>query len=254
MKPDSRRKLQLVLAAIYYFALICFVLRPASPWDQNSLPIKQKNLQVVAMFNAWTIWWNAESLTTAKANYWQAPIFHPDEFSLAYSEPQPATLMVAPILWAGNSPARAYLVYLYASLFLNAFVTLLLVQARSRSVFVGFVAGAFVLMLPLVHASLDVLQLVPIWAIVWTWISASKLLRQPSLQAGTHYGFRVRMRLFDQPSSSLDDDGPAWVHRMVTFHQAIFLATGEFESGRRQFRHGHRVPFGIDNSESRQAT
>jgi len=189
MRPDSRRKLQLVLAAIYYFALICFVLRPASPWDQNSLPIKQKNLQVVAMFNAWTIWWNAESLTTAKANYWQAPIFHPDEFSLAYSEPQPATLMVAPILWAGNSPARAYLVYLYASLFLNAFVTLLLVQARSRSVFVGFVAGAFVLMLPLVHASLDVLQLVPIWAIVWTWISASKLLRQPSLKRGLITGF-----------------------------------------------------------------
>jgi len=136
------------------------------------------------MFNAWTIWWNAESFQRTGTDYMQAPIFFPERNAFAFSEPQPATLLVAPLLWWGKSPAYAYQVYLISSLFLNAFLTLCLVRYFRQTRLLSFVSGCLILTLPLVHGVIHVLQLVPIWSIIGTWFAMRWFRTQPSYRRG----------------------------------------------------------------------
>src|SRR5690606_18272581 len=83
----------------------------------------------VPLFNAWTIWWNCDRLAHGFRGYWDAPIFFPEQQTFAFSEPQPATLMVAPVLWGSGSPILAYNAYLWLSLLLNGLVTLWLLKS-----------------------------------------------------------------------------------------------------------------------------
>lgn len=173
------------LAVTAFFAFIIVVLlNRGSLFDETTLPVKQINLQTVALFNAWTVWWNAHAASHGFAGYWNAPIFSPEKLTFACSDPQPATLMVAPFIWWGKSPAFAYRLYLFCSLLLNALVTMAIVRNMRRSFWLSVFAGTAMLLLPLVHAQLGVLQLVPIWGIVWTWGSAQKLARSPTFWRG----------------------------------------------------------------------
>lgn len=158
------------------------------------LPTGVSTSATVPMFNAWTIWWNADRLACGLEGYWDAPIFHPIDGAFAFSEPQPATWAVAPIVWLSGSPIPAYHVYLVASLALNGLFAarLLLVIGSGWSVSArwtaALVGGVSVLLLPILHQHLDVLQLVPLWAVLWTLESLLKLNRQPAWQRGLELG------------------------------------------------------------------
>jgi hypothetical protein len=120
------------------------------------------------MFNAWTIWWNADRLGQGLSGYWDAPIFHPEKGTFAFSEPQPATWLVAPIVWVTGSPIPAYQAYLVGSLVLNGVFAVRLLRALRTGWFASAIGGVAVLLHPLVHQQLDVLQLIPLWGILWT--------------------------------------------------------------------------------------
>lgn len=155
--------------------LICFLafsswtVSPLETGFSSSLPIRNHHARVVPIFNAWTIWWNSDRLLNGLVGYWDAPIFFPAHDAFAYSEPQPATMIVAPLVWLTRSPAFAYNMYLLISLTLNGYVTFRVLRGLSCRVWLSLIGGLMVIWLPAGLREIEVLQLVPVWPIVWTW-------------------------------------------------------------------------------------
>lgn len=177
------------------FAVIAFCLLTIwSTWPviqsaATSLPGgRSTESGTVPLFNLWTIWWNADRALHGLRDYWRAPIFHPDRAAFAFSEPQPATLTVAPILWLTGSRALAYNIYLFGSLLLNGVFARRLLRAMGVSQGLALAGGAAMLLLPIVHWQIDVLQLVPLWGILCTWESALSASRNPSASRGALLG------------------------------------------------------------------
>ena len=142
----------------------------------------------VPLLNAWTIAHNSDSLRDGMLDYWNAGIFAPEEGTFAYSEPQPATLIVAPVLWLTGSPALAYNLYLVVSLILNGWLTFLFLrQVRVRNM-IAASAGLAMLLHPLALQQRDVLQLVPMWPIIWVWTAAFQLYCCPRKTTGIYLG------------------------------------------------------------------
>lgn len=126
-------------------------------------------LTTVPLFNAWTIWWNADRLKHGFAGYWDSPIFFPTERSFAFSEPQPATIVVAPVIWMTGSPALAYNVYMLLSLFLNGVFTYRILRRTGSPRILAVIGGGMMIWLPVSVRQLEVLQLIPVWSMLWTW-------------------------------------------------------------------------------------
>lgn len=135
----------------------------------------QEGIATVPLFNAWTIAWNAHSLRSGVQNYWHAPIFHPLQNSFALSEPQPAALVVAPVVWWWQSPIAAYNVYLLLSLVLNGLFTIRLMRTIGTGWIPSIVASVAMVQHPLLLLQADVVQLMPIWGILWTLTSLVRL-------------------------------------------------------------------------------
>ncbi|MEZ6124434.1 MAG: hypothetical protein R3C49_14850 [Planctomycetaceae bacterium] len=157
-----------------------WTIRPVLVQMNHSLPVRSEIITTVPLFNAWTIWWNGQSAINGFADYWDAPIFFPTRRSFAFSEPQPATLLVAPVIWLNGSPALAYNLYLLGSLMLNGLMTCRLLRLRHCG-WVPAVGGALMMIwLPISLRQLEVLQLIPVWPILWVWSSLERHGRQPT--------------------------------------------------------------------------
>ena len=154
----------------------------------HSLPLQSMDVPTVPLFNAWTIGWNADRLLHGFQGYWDAPIFHPARMTFAFSEPQPATMIVAPLVWATGSPVVGYKVWLFLSLALNGFFAALLLRRMKYHWWHQAVGGVAIALLPVVHQQIDVLQLVPVWGILWLWSSLAEFSRQPGLRRGIETG------------------------------------------------------------------
>ncbi len=173
--------------------LLYCVVTMAATWPLaraplTTLPLGPVDSPVVPMLNLWTIWWNAEQATHAFQNYWQAPIFAPSTSAFAFSEPQPTTLLVAPVIWVTGSRILAYNVYYGLSFLLNAFLTERLLRLQGVCRLLARCGGIAMLLLPILHWQRDVLQLVPVWGIVWVWITFVKLSRESRLRHGIELG------------------------------------------------------------------
>lgn len=170
------------------------------------IPVGRSGAITVSYFNLWTIWWNAESATHGFANYWDAPIFYPTSGTFAFSEPQPMTLLVAPLVWMCQSSAVAYNVYLLTSLVLNA----VFAERLLRSIGVGrlsaILGGAALFLLPAVHWQIGVIQLVPLWGILWTWKALFQMGQRPSRWKGVELGVAFSAACF------------------MSLHHALFLS------------------------------
>lgn len=173
---------------LLYAALAVGATWPLARAPSMTLPLGTSQVATVPLFNLWTIWWNADRLRHGFWDYWDAPIFFPTPDAFAFSEPQLTTIAVAPILWLTGSRALAFNVYLWGSLVLNGvFAERLLRRLMAkRTVAVG--GGAAMLLLPIVHWQLDVLQLAPLWAILWTWTALLDFSRRSSLVRGALVG------------------------------------------------------------------
>ena len=151
---------------------------PRTMWTR--IPTSRDGIATVPLFNAWTIAWNAHCARRGMKGYWNAPIFHPLTNTLALSEPQPATLLVAPVLWWWRSPAMAYNSYLLLALILNGLFTVHLMRTLQSGWIASSVAGVAMVQHPLILLQSDVLQLMPMWAILWT-LAALVRLREAAL-------------------------------------------------------------------------
>lgn len=151
------------------FALSVWTMAPALQQPANYLPVRPNLLTTVPLFNAWTIWWNADRLTHGFAGYWDSPIFFPAGSTFAFSEPQPATMIVAPVIWMTGSPTLAYNVYMLLSLFLNGVFTYRILRRTGSPPTLAVIGGAMMIWLPVSVRQLEVLQLIPVWSMLWTW-------------------------------------------------------------------------------------
>jgi hypothetical protein len=154
--------------------LLCFALVAAvATWPlvrhlDTHLPLGTESAATVPLFTAWTVWWNADRAAHGYRDYWDAPIFAPTSGTFAFSEPMPATVVVAPLVWLTGNPILAHNCFLLAALTLNGWTTFQLLRSLRMQWLVCLLGGGLVEMLPLVHSELGVLQLVPLCGIVWT--------------------------------------------------------------------------------------
>jgi hypothetical protein len=184
----SRSAVRWALLLLFFSCLAVAIIWPAPRLAYVVLPSRTNRTAAVPMLNAWTIWWNADRLQRGLHNYWDAPIFYPERGTFAFSDPQPATWIVAPIVWSTGSPVPAYQMYFVISLVLNGvFATRLLLTLRI-SWWPAVGGGIAMLLHPLVHCRNDVLQLMPLWGVLWSIDAFWKLRCQPSWRRGLVLG------------------------------------------------------------------
>ena len=147
----------------------------------HTLPMGDSQFATVPLFNVWTIWWNAESALHGWEHYWNAPIFFPQPGAFAFSEPQPITVLLAPLLWTTQSPALTYNVYLWTSLSLNGIFAFRFLRQAEFNFWPALFGAGVIILLPLLHEQRDVIQLIPMWGFLWTWSCLLKLGRNPQL-------------------------------------------------------------------------
>lgn len=173
---------------LFYAALVGWSTWPLAAQIDSHLPLGSSQFDTVPLFNVWTVWWNSDRLAHALTGYWNAPIFHPSTGAFAFSEPQPVSLLAAPVLWLSGSRILAYNVYLCWSIWMNGVVTRQVLLARGVRHEVATWGGAAMTLLPIVHWQLDVLQLTAIWALIWTWWALADMLRSPTVRRGWRLG------------------------------------------------------------------
>lgn len=154
-----------------YLLLAVLSTWPLARHLQTSLAMGTETSATVPLFTTWTVWWNADRVSSLYEHdwqYWDAPVFHPTHRVFAFSEPMPTTIVVAPVIWITGSRVLAHNVFLLLALALNGWSTFLLLRRLRLRWLASAVGGATVQLLPLVHSELGVLQLVPMCGIVWT--------------------------------------------------------------------------------------
>jgi hypothetical protein len=185
------------------------------PEFRSSVPAPAGGVRTVPLFNVWTIIWNSVQLEERFARYWDAPIFFPEPRSFAFSEPQPATLILAPLQPHRRDPALAFNVWLVASLTCNGLFAARLLKCLGVPPLFMAAAGTGMVLHPLVHHQLDSAQLVPLWPSVWT-ITALVQLRQAACAADIGWG-RALLR-------GLEAGVAFCCTAACALHHALFLA------------------------------
>ena len=178
-------------SAAAYVLLALLVTHPLvwSPW--SAIPTLPGRSEAVPLFNLWTIWWNVDRLGHAFQGYWQAPIFYPAPDAFAFSEPQPLTALLAPVLWGTGSRVLAYNLFLWISLVLNGWTAERLLRQVGAGRLAAFLGGGMVLALPFVLWQLDVAQLAPLWGILWSWSALHRFRSGATLRRGLGLGTAV---------------------------------------------------------------
>lgn len=91
-------------------------------------------------------------------------------------------MVVAPLVWLTRSPVVAYNVYLLISLTLNGYVAFRVLRRLSCDRWPSLIGGSMVVWLPASLQEIEVLQLVPVWPVIWTWDSIRRYGTTGSMQ------------------------------------------------------------------------
>lgn len=95
-----------------------------------------------ASLNTWAITWVAHILPRHPLQLFDAPIFHPEQHTLAYSEHLVVpSLIGAPLLWLGASPVLVHNLLIIAGLALSGWAMCLVMTRWTGSIHAGLVAG-----------------------------------------------------------------------------------------------------------------
>ncbi|RMF91132.1 MAG: hypothetical protein D6741_16290 [Planctomycetota bacterium] len=179
VNAGRERSLRAAAIGLLFTVAAVFVVQRAVVRPFDRLPGGRRLSATVPMLNAWTVWWNADRLTHGFSHYWDAPIFYPVKGTFAFSDPQPATCVVAPVVWGTGSAVPAYQIYVVLSLVLNGVFAYRLGRRLSVDRVLSAALGMAVVWLPLVHLHSDVLQWFGIWPILWMWELLLTLRERP---------------------------------------------------------------------------
>lgn len=173
--------------ALTFLVFSCLLLN-STLFLSDSIDTKSTKSSAVAYFNAWTVGWNADRLKNGLHGYWDSPIFYPVDNTFAFSEPQPATMLVAPLVWVSDSPLLAYKVWLVICLVGNGLAAVLICRRLKHRQTTQWVAGFGMILLPICQQRIDVIQLVPVWGILWFFSSLFLLSQKASVWRGVECG------------------------------------------------------------------
>jgi hypothetical protein len=191
----KRRRLAVRRADVMAVMLFLF-LAMASTWPlvramRDHLPLGTEGAATVPLFNVWSIWWNADRAADGYDNYWDAPIFYPAGRTFAYSEPMPLMVLAAPVVWLTGNRVLAYNCLLLLALWFNGWMTYHLLRQLHFRRIIAALGGAMMELLPLVHAFLGVLQLVPLFGILFTLLAMYRWGRRPSVFGAIQFGLAL---------------------------------------------------------------
>jgi len=122
-----------------YFLLLAVI----HTWPMASSPgTLTRNDNGDAVLNEWILAWVAHALRTDPLSLFQAPIFHPDRYTLAFSENLlvPA-LLGLPLQWAGWSPVLVHNLLFMGGFALTGFTTSIVVTRWTGDRWAGLLAG-----------------------------------------------------------------------------------------------------------------
>jgi hypothetical protein len=173
---------------VVYVALAIWATWPLARHLTTHIPLGSEAAVTAPVFNLWTVWWNGDRLQHGLAGYWDAPIFHPEKDTFAFSEAQPTTLLVSPLVWLFDTPMAAYNVYLLLSLTLNGWFGARLLSTIYGRPGPALVGGAMLEMLPFVHWQLGVVQTVPFWGALWAIQAVWQFGQVPRIRTGVSAG------------------------------------------------------------------
>jgi hypothetical protein len=122
----------------------------------------------VPLLNLWTVWWNADRVTHGFRGYWNSPIFFPTQKTFVFSEAQPASMIVAPIVWLTDNRGLAYNIYQLLIIALNGFSAHQLLRRLGHIRWLALCGGFMSQILPFVIWQLGVVQLTTLFGIHWT--------------------------------------------------------------------------------------
>lgn len=153
----------------------------------SHIPAGSESSPTVPLFNLWVLGWNATWLSQPGAEYWDAPIFHPVPGSFSFSDPQPLTGLLAAPAW-NLAPALAYNLILLLFLTLNGLAVRSFLLARGVGAIPSLLAGILAQALPFLTHERGVLQLQPIFAMVWAIDQFWKIAHSPRWVNGIGFG------------------------------------------------------------------
>ncbi len=171
-----------------YGAVATAVTWPTVRHLAASIPLGSESTPTVPLFNLWTLGWNVDRLLHGYQGYWNAPIFYPAPGAFAFSEPQPLTGILAAPLWF-ISPAAAYNLVLLLFLVLNALAAFSLLRHRGLGMIPALLGGLLVETLPFLAHERGVLQLQPVFGVLWALDGLWLLLERPRWQSGAQLGW-----------------------------------------------------------------
>ena len=137
LHPVSRR-------GLFWATGVFLVLVTVHTWplvtDLNGL---SRNDNADTMLNEWAVSWVAHQLTHNPLRLFDSNIFHPNRYTLAYSEPLIVPgMMGAPLRWLGASPVLTYNVLLLLGFVLTALAMYVVMVSWTGDHLAGILAGA----------------------------------------------------------------------------------------------------------------
>ena len=184
-----RRFLFHLFLFLMFFLIALVITRPLYKNLKTSLPVGSEPAATVPLLNTFILWWNADRALHLGWNYWQAPLFHPEKNVLLFSETMTPSLMVAPIVWMSETPILGYNLFLLLSLTLNGYLTYRLLKYLEQETSVALTGGLVMELLPVVHFQLGIIQLVPVWGMVWTILRLLKFRNRSTVKRAVLLGF-----------------------------------------------------------------
>ena len=162
-------------------ALSIFLLLAAvHTWPLVTAPHQYSRDSDDERLNTWAVSWIAHQLPRDPLHLFDGNIFHPNRYTLAYSEPLILPgLMGAPVRWLGGSPMLAYNLLVVSGLALTAFAMYVLVTRWTGDHYAGLLSGALLafstqLLTRLTHLQILHLYWLPLAVLVLDRLLADK--------------------------------------------------------------------------------
>ena len=153
-----------------------------------------RNDNADTMLNAWAVSWVAHQAVRDPLHLFDANIFHPNRYTLAYSEPLIVPgLMGAPLRWIGASPVLTYNALLLLGLTVTALAMYVLVVAWTGDHLAGLLAGALLAYTAHTIARLPQLQAIHAYALPMAVLSLDRLLTRQRTRDAAWLGVAVLM-------------------------------------------------------------
>jgi hypothetical protein len=135
---EAARRRPAVALLIFFVAMTV-----VQTWPLASDPAHlSRNDNADTILNEWTLAWVAHQAVTSPRHLFDANIFYPERYTLAYSESMIVqSAMAAPLLWLGASPVLAYNIVLIAGFALNGWVLALILRRWTGDTVAAVLSG-----------------------------------------------------------------------------------------------------------------